>query len=426
MSPYAKVAWLPEWLRTWIRYYLLPALGFESRELLLGALRGVSDMLLLTLLGMGLWAGGRYYMEGQYTLSREVQTTALKWAPVSDYIARKTDIPREVPLVLWFKENSMQAVNPDNCIGIMGAYDLVRSGQRPCFTPGPVSEVEIVEQLTIGAVEFKERCPEVTYFTQDPATLKRCYFAYNAGAAAAGRLDPEQSAYVMNNYDEAHTNMVYSDVELGTVRVTAPGAWPSHLAIQSLILARWDRPQQPLSIALVDLSTRIYDWGQALVLRQDEVTFSAAVTMAFPEERPFTPTDCMGEPHERGRLSLRPTINPVTERPLLTQDVHGCSYGMPGIDISSHNTSAVLQAPMPGQVTTYTDRWYNSTIRIENGEWIVWLLHPRSYFVKEGEVKLGQAVGVMGAIGIATGPHVHYTVFDKVNETFVDPRHFLP
>ena len=426
MSPYAKVAWLPEWLRTWIRYYLLPALGFESRELLLGALRGVSDMLLLTLLGMGLWAGGRYYMEGQYTLSREVQTTALKWAPVSDYIARKTDIPREVPLVLWFKENSMQAVNPDNCIGIMGAYDLVRSGQRPCFTPGPVSEVEIVEQLTIGAVEFKERCPEVTYFTQDPATLKRCYFAYNAGAAAAERLDPEQSAYVMNNYDEAHTNMVYSDVELGTVRVTAPGAWPSHLAIQSLILAQWDRPQQPFSIALVDLSTRIYDWGRALLARSDEVTFSTAVTMAFPEERPYTPADCLAAPHARGRLSLRPTLNPVTEPPLLTQDVHGCSYGLPGIDISSHNTSAVLQAPMPGQVTTYTDRWYNSTIRIENDEWIVWLLHPRSYFVKEGDVKRGQAVGVMGAIGIATGPHVHYTIFDKVNETFVDPRHFLP
>ena len=117
----------------------------------------------------------------------------------------------------------------------------------------------------------------------------------------------------------------------------------------------------------------------------------------------------------------------MTESPLLTQDVHGCSYSLPGLDISSDNRTAVLQAPMPGEVTTYTDRWYNSTIRIENDEWIVWLLHPRSYFVEDGEkVRRGQAVGVMGAVGYATGPHVHYTIYDKANETFVDPSNFLP
>jgi murein DD-endopeptidase MepM/ murein hydrolase activator NlpD len=81
---------------------------------------------------------------------------------------------------------------------------------------------------------------------------------------------------------------------------------------------------------------------------------------------------------------------------------------------------------MPGHLTTYTDRWYNSTIRIENDEWIIRLQHPRSYLVKEGDVKRGQAVGVMGAVGYATGPHVHYTIFDKKTEAFVDPLLFLP
>lgn len=81
---------------------------------------------------------------------------------------------------------------------------------------------------------------------------------------------------------------------------------------------------------------------------------------------------------------------------------------------------------MPGEVTTFTDRWYNTTIRIENEEWIVWLLHPRSYLVESGPVKRGQAVGVMGAVGYATGPHVHYTIYDKTNKTFVDPQGFLP
>jgi hypothetical protein len=96
------------------------------------------------------------------------------------------------------------------------------------------------------------------------------------------------------------------------------------------------------------------------------------------------------------------------------------------MDISSSNSTAVLQAPMPGEVTTYTDQWLNSTIRLENDEWIVWLLHPRTYFVEDGHVRQGQAIGVMGAVGIATGPHVHYTIFDKINQTFVDPQAFLP
>ena len=262
MSPSLKALLLPEWLRAWLRYHFIPALGLQPERLALGVLRGVYDTLLLILLGSGFLVGGRYFMDNQYALPRTIQATVLKWAPISDQIARKADIPREAPLVLWFKESSMQAVNPELCTGIIGAYDLVRSGEYTCFTPGPISDLEVSEQLAIGALEFKKRCPDISYFSQNPAAIKRCYLAYNAGAGAADRLDPDESAYVMNNYDEAHTNMVYSDVELGTVRTTALGAWPAHLAFQSLILSQWDETERPLSITLLDLSTRVYDWDQ--------------------------------------------------------------------------------------------------------------------------------------------------------------------
>lgn len=425
MSPYLKALLSPEAIRAWIRYQLMPFLGMDVQVMVTGVLRGMFDTLLLTLLGLGLLAGGRYYMDGQYTLPRSTQTAVLKWAPIADQIAREADVPREVPLVLWFKENSMQAVNPDNCTGIIGAYDLVRSGERPCFTPGPISDTQVREQLIIAADEFKKRCPDITYRTQDPDHLKRCYFAYNAGAGAASRLDPNSSAYVMNNYNENYQNMVYSDVELGTVRVTALGAWPAHLAFQSLIISNWDGAERPLSLSLLDMSTRLYDLGGNLLAEWRDREYRTAVSMDLPEKRPSA--DCLGEPHMLGRRSLRPQLNPVTDDPILTQDIHGCSYSLPGLDISSFNKTAVLQAPMPGEVTTYTDRWYNTTIRIENDEWIVWLLHPRSYFVSDGQmVRQGQAVGVMGAIGYATGPHVHYTIYDKINETFVDPGKFIP
>ncbi len=429
MLAYAKaLLLLPAWLRVWLQQFF-SFLGIRGpQQIALGIMKGSFDTLLLVLLGTGFVAGGRVVMDSQYALPNSTQNTALKWAPIADRIARNADIPREVPLVLWFKENSMLAVNPESCTGIIGAYDLVRSGARPCFTPGPISDLEVVEQLTIAAEEFKKRCPEITYYTQNPELIKRCYFAYNAGAGAAARLDPNQSAYVMNNFDEAHTNMVYSDVELGTVIVKQLGAWPAHLAMQSLVVSQMDvmGEARPLSLAIIDLSTRIYDRISAYATDVGQSIRGEPGDMTFPAVRSLDQETCVGKAHALGNITLRPRLNPVTVAPILTQDVHGCSYSLPGVDISSDDSTAVLQAPMPGEVTTFTDRWYNTTIRIENDEWIVWLLHPRSYLIESGPVKRGQAVGVMGAVGYATGPHVHYTIFDKVNETFVDPHQFLP
>ena len=427
MSPYLRmVQWLPDWFRIWIQNQVIPALGLQPQLIATSLLRGIFDSFLFVLLVTGLLAGGRYYLEGQYALPSHIQETVVKWAPIADHLAREADIPREVPLVLWFKENSMKAENPENCTGIIGAYDLVRSGEHPCFTPGPISDLAVSEQLAIAAVEFKKRCPEISYLTHDPETIKRCYFAYNAGSAAAARLNANESAYVMNNYDENYSNMVYSDVELGTVAVTALGAWPAHLAFQSLIVTQMDMTERPLSLAILNVSTQIYDLGSQAWREFAGLSVGKNEMMLFQDGRFISSATCLGQPHKLGRFSLKPRLNPVSESPILTQDIHGCSYSLPGLDISSSNRSAILQAPMPGEVTTYTDQWYNSTIRIENDEWIVWLLHPRSYFIEEGTVTRGQAVGVMGAVGYATGPHVHYTVYDKVNETFVDPAELIP
>ncbi|MAT97991.1 MAG: hypothetical protein CL608_12670 [Anaerolineaceae bacterium] len=427
MSPFLRmVQWLPDWFLIWIQNQVIPALGLQPKIIAISVLRGIFDSFLFIMLVTGLLAGGRYYLEGQYALPSNIQETVIKWAPIADHIAREADIPREVPLVLWYKENSMKASNPENCTGIIGAYDLVRSGERPCFTPGPISDLEVSEQLAVAAVEFKQRCPEITYLTHDPNTIKRCYFAYNAGAGAASRLDANESAYVMNNFDDNYANMIYSDVELGTVAVTSLGAWPTHLAFQSLIVTQMDMEERPLSLSILNISTQIYDLGTQAWREFAGLSTGNGEMMALPNGRFLNDASCLDEPHKLGRYSLKPRLNPVSESPILTQDVHGCNYSLPGLDISSSNRSAILQAPMPGNVTTYTDQWYNSTIRIENDEWVVWLLHPRSYFVDEGPVTRGQAVGVMGAVGYATGPHVHYTIYDKVNETFVDPAGFLP
>ncbi len=414
----------PNWLQDWIRYELLPKLGLTPHQFASGLLSGFIDTILFVFMALGLLSGGRTYMAQQYTLPEHIQATTLQWAATADKIARDVDIPREVPLVLWFKESGMEAVNPDLCTGIIGAYDLVRSGERPCFEPGPITKIEVAEQLRIGAEEFKKRCADITYYTIDAEIIKRCYFAYNAGVGASQRYDADTSAYVMNNYSADHRNMIYSDIVLGTVQMEQTGAWPTHLAMQSLITGALDEANGEIfSIAFLDMSTRLYDW---LNYRFINNIYDNDAQMGFPTTRTLNNEKCIGAPHFLGDPDLRPALNPIFEMPLLTQDVHGCQYALPGIDISSDNRSAVIQAPMQGHVTTYTDQWYNTTIRIENEEWVVLMLHPRSYLVSDGEVERGQAVGIMGAIGNATGPHVHYTIYDKVNETFVDPARFLP
>lgn len=413
----------PQWLRDWLSYQLLPALGLTPYQLAQGIFRGTIDALMFVLVALGLLSGGRTYMAREYALPADVQQQVVKWAVVSDQIGREIDVPREVPLVLWFKEAGMQAENPSLCTGIIGAYDLVQSGELPCFEPGPIGDLAVRAQLKIAAQEFKKRCPDIRYETQRAALIKKCYFAYNAGVTAAETLDVDRSAYVMNGFDAAHQNMVYEDIVLGTVRVKQLGAWPAHLAIQSLIVTAIDGEDRPFSIALLDSANRVYDW---LVYRFQDSHIGSRVRLTMPAERGLASQPCLAvDPPARASF-LAPSLNPVTTGPILTQDVHGCEYALPGLDISSLNRHALLQAPMPGEVTTYTDQWYNTTIRIENSEWIVWLLHPRSYLIESGEVRRGQAVGVMGAMGFATGPHVHYSIYSKKQEQFVDPAQYIP
>jgi len=425
----------PEWLREWLRFTLLPALGVSPYQIATGLFKGILDSFFVIFLLLGIVRGSDYYMQSHYTLPPEVQAKVIKWTPVSDVVARRNDIPREVPLVLWYKEAGMEAINPTLCTGIIGAYDLVQSGERPCFTPGPINDLQVAEQLAIAGREFKKRCPEIRYETQSPELIKKCYFAYNAGVGAPLVQDSSESAYVMNGFDADHQNMLYQDIVLGTVRVQQLGAWPVHLAMQGLTRNGSDlathelgeidefEAESSLSLALLDTLTRLYDW---ISYRFTHVYVNSSAEMPLNRHAPPIGQTCLAMPPAGLDQDLLPTLNPVVDAPVLTQDVHGCEYALPGMDISNFKLSSLLQAPMPGQISTYTDQWHNTTIRIENDEWIVLLLHPRSYLVPEGAVVRGQAVGVMGAVGNATGPHVHYSVFSKVADSFVDPAALLP
>ena len=423
------------WFQHWAQQYLIPLLKIQLKLGLVGIFDGAIDVLLLLGVLTTAAVSGNAYMDRQYTLPRQAQQQVITWAAISERVAREADIPPITPLVLWYKESGLAAVNPANCEGLLGLHDLIVSREHACFTPGPVGPVEIVEQLRIGARGFKERCAQIHYTTIDPDVIKRCYLNYNAGARA--RMNPDQSAYVMNGYDDAHQNMVHRDVQGTVYRLRNLGAWPAHLAIESLLLNLADSPsdvrvnQVGVERAFGPAIDTLIRWRDQLADGLDWPTWlkpaaPLAAARAGMWRVPRT-SDCLVKPHAGGNPDLRPNLDPVAQEPVLTQDLHGCNYALPGLDISSKkNLASPLQSPMPGQVITFTDQWQNTTIRIENVEWVVIMLHPRSYLVRRGDVLEGRWVGVMGAQGRATGPHVHFSIYDKICKGYVDPGAFIP
>ncbi len=385
-----------------------------------GIKEGALDFMIFLLILTGVVGAGRLHVHSQYALPAEVQSCTLEWAMVGEQIGRAVDVPREVPLVLWYLEGGMRQENPPDCAGIVGLYDQVRSGNLPCFEPGLIDAAEVTEQLWLGAAEFKLGCPEVTYHTADPAVLKRCYLVYDAGVHAADVLDPDRSAFVMNGYDEAHQGMIYQDIELEMVDSRNLGAWPTHLAMQSLIIGNWD--ESVIRRPLFWFDKLVLDWRDRLAAW--DATRDRG--LGDGEWREPRVDDCLVKPHPRGKLGLKPNRQPVVGDVLVTQDLHGCHFGLPGLDLSSPDGIVLLQAPMSGDLVTYPDQWGNFTIRIENEEWVVWLLHPRSSLITEGEVKAGDLVGVIGSVDSLIEPKIHYTIYDKVAGGFVDPGHFIP
>lgn len=407
--------WLPPWLKEWSKVYLLPFLRTGARLLLWRLIQGLLDTFLLFTIPAATVVGSEKLWEGRYRLTPAQQETVARWAEVSDAVAHLEDVPPVTPLVLWYKEGGLQAINPDNCEGIMGLHSAVRSGRLPCFRPGPIDEEEVARQLRIGAAIFKEHCPEVHYTTTDPELLKRCYLYYNAGRNT--RQNPDRSGYVMNGYDAAHQNMLHRTAGGQVVRLQALGAWPVHLAIQAqlahLRATPMGQPRSPLFLSAArtwwEGRDRVWAWAAP----------PGPVFPSLPRRPCLTPRvgDCFVSPHDGGRPELRPQILAVASVRRVGEAA--CDL-FPGA-VMEVDRLTFLTAPMPGRLARYADRWGDLTVQVENDEWIVWLSGLRAAIVTDGEIGAGQLLGTVGG----SAQTFYVAIYDKTNRGFVDPRPFL-
>lgn len=407
----------------WLRIYIAPFFKLQIRAIFHGLLWGIADTLLFITLPLGISLGSQAFWSARYHLTITQQQQVERWSNAARLIAYLEDVPPVTPLVLWFKEGGLQESNPTNCEGIMGLYTDVTTGRLPCFPAGALNAREVLYQMQLGARTFKTYCPEVHFNTVDPRILKKCYLRYNAGPSA--QTDPNQSAYVMNGYDEFHKDMVHTDIQGRKYRLTALGAWPTHLAMQAQ-LAQRETPIAPLAfLAPMMLGQEVWD---RLWIRQENITPPSDVVLDDPAQqgelfcREAEVRECFVAPHVEGNPELRPAHSPLLLTP---ESVSEPACGLlPGIEMAASKPSIVL-APVSGQLRRYVDGLGHLAVQIENEEWTVWITGLRSYNAPEGAVKVGTPIGAIGGVGSST-PDIHYAIYDQNQAGFVDTLSFLP
>lgn len=96
-----------------------------------------------------------------------------------------------------------------------------------------------------------------------------------------------------------------------------------------------------------------------------------------------------------------------------------------GLDIAAP-AGTEIRAPAAAKVTLVDHLYYNGkTIFLDHGQGLVTMYcHLSKPLVNEGEtVKQGQVIGLVGATGRATGPHLHWSV--SLNGYRVDPESMM-
>lgn len=186
------------------------------------------------------------------------------------------------------------------------------------------------------------------------------------------------------------------------------------------------RGVRPRSLG-VDVRPKLYPTQRLTIRDRHKVEPDEAELARIANEKEIT--DAIKATFSEGPVEtdfLQPAAGPLSSRFGLKRIFNGLPRNPhAGLDVAAA-TGTPVRAPAAGVVVSARDYFFNgNTVFIDHGQGLITAaMHLSRIDVKEGQtVKRGELLGVVGATGRVTGPHLHWAVF--LNGTAVDPELFL-
>lgn len=162
----------------------------------------------------------------------------------------------------------------------------------------------------------------------------------------------------------------------------------------------------------------------------------AAIAIAAPTPA-AAPSEGAGGATINDPAGMLTVVSPYADY-VLTQGLHGQSYGHLAIDLAAGKGEPVL-SPINGVVTgSGYDQWGNTFLQIENDIYQVLVLHGVYTAAIGDQVRAGQQVGTESNIGYTLdwagnscagrdcGYHTHLNIYDKRVGANVNPLSLIP
>ncbi|WP_293403481.1 M23 family metallopeptidase [Polaromonas sp.] len=198
----------------------------------------------------------------------------------------------------------------------------------------------------------------------------------------------------------------------GQAHITVRTAAGERQLAYTITAKRYREQQLKVAPGQVDLSPQDLARYEREKIQQEQViaTFSAP-----PAENNTSLQMRVPVPGRRsGSFGLRRVFNGQSRNP------HS------GMDIAAA-TGTPIRAPLDGKVIDTGDYFFNgNTVWLDHGGGLLTLYcHLSAIDVRPGDMlRAGERLGVVGATGRVTGPHLHWGVM--LNRTMVDPALFVP
>ena len=328
-------------------------------------------------------------------------------------------------------------VNPGNGQGIGQLYSWVKVAKLYYFPPGPIDDNEAERQIGLIADFVNGKCSDLQINYADMGNASEevlwdrvaCFERYN-GVRGGVRGQMDTYPAVFNNLP-GYPNlkgMLIPDGDLSSnlVPMAQDGYEVIYRKFSSYLAVK--NSGEMVGNSRINLNLGGLLNGVMSLIENNVVGVGGDLSM-ITDFTPIASIPYSLNDHDCSNYvdpgMLGPKIPPIKED--FRMSVNGGCHEALAVDLTTDSYVATLISPIAGEVTAvYNDGFRgdygtgNSVIVIENQEWLVAFLHAKDISVKVGDkLNAGDYVAMMGAVGNASGPHLHYNVFFKPSNTFV-------